>query len=136
MSSVTFATPFRTAPPTLQYSAPVRVSFDDAGAALSEAEASEFAVRLIDARSEADFDHLLCAILTHAARAARSPLRWGARSAACSRALRGKASRGGRRRKLWAWNSRGSTGTSGGLRRLCDSSAWRPRQPVMRRKNL
>jgi hypothetical protein len=74
MSSVTFATPFRTAPPTLQYSAPVRVSFDDAGAALSEAEASEFAVRLIDARSEADFDHLLCAILTHAARRAGGSL--------------------------------------------------------------
>ena len=67
MTSVTFATPFRTAPRALQYSAPPRPSFDDAGAALSEAEASELAVRLIGARSEAEFDHLLGAILTHAA---------------------------------------------------------------------
>jgi hypothetical protein len=67
MTSVTFATPLRTAPRALQYSAPPRPSFDDAGAALSEAEASELAVRLIGARSEAEFDHLLGAILTHAA---------------------------------------------------------------------
>ena len=67
MTSVTFATPFRTAPRASQYSAPTRPSFDDAGAALSEAEASELAVRLIDARSEAEFDHLLGVILTHAA---------------------------------------------------------------------
>jgi hypothetical protein len=67
MTSVTFATPFRTAPRALQYSAPLRPSFDDAGAALSEAEANELAVRLIGARSEAEFDHLLGAILTHAA---------------------------------------------------------------------
>src|SRR5262249_37476009 len=37
------------------------------GAALSEAEVSELAVRLMDVRSEAEFDHLLGAILTHAA---------------------------------------------------------------------
>ncbi len=67
MTSVTFATPFRAAPRASQYSAPTRPSFDDAGAALSEAEASELAVRLIDARSEAEFDHLLGVILTHAA---------------------------------------------------------------------
>jgi hypothetical protein len=67
MTSVTFATPFRTALRPLQYSAPARPSFDDAGAALSEDEASELAVRLIGARSEAEFDHLLGAILTHAA---------------------------------------------------------------------
>jgi hypothetical protein len=35
--------------------------------ALNEAEASEFAARLLDAESEADFDHLLGAIMTHAA---------------------------------------------------------------------
>jgi hypothetical protein len=67
MTSVTFATPFRTAPRASQSSARPRPSFDDASAALSEAEASELAVRLIDARSEAEFDHLLGAILTHAA---------------------------------------------------------------------
>ncbi len=39
MTSVTFATPFRTAPRALHYSAPPRPSFGDAGAALSEAEA-------------------------------------------------------------------------------------------------
>jgi hypothetical protein len=37
------------------------------GLPLSEAEASEFAARLIDARSEAQFDRLVGAILTHAA---------------------------------------------------------------------
>jgi hypothetical protein len=67
MTSVTFATPFRTAPRASQSSARPRPYFDDAGAALSEAEATELAVRVIDARSEAEFDHLLGAILTHAA---------------------------------------------------------------------
>lgn len=35
--------------------------------ALNEAEASEFAARLLDAETEAEFDHLLGAIMTHAA---------------------------------------------------------------------
>jgi hypothetical protein len=74
MTRLAVETPFRTAPRTLQfstsarpYSAPARKSFDDAGAALSEAEVSELAVRLMDVWSEAEFDHLLGAILTHAA---------------------------------------------------------------------
>ena len=58
MTSVTFATPFRTAPRAFHYSAPPRPFSDDAGAALNEAEASELAVRLIGARSEAKFNHL------------------------------------------------------------------------------
>jgi hypothetical protein len=68
MTSVTFATPLHTVPRPLQYSARARPSFDDVSAALSEAEAGEFAVRLIDVRSEAELDHILGAILTHAAR--------------------------------------------------------------------
>jgi len=74
MTRLAVETPFRPAPRTLQFStsarphsAPARKSFDDAGAALSEAEVSELAVRLTDVRSEAEFDHLLGAILTHAA---------------------------------------------------------------------
>jgi hypothetical protein len=46
---------------------PASESIRGLGLPLSEAEASEFAARLIDARSEAQFDHLLGAILTHAA---------------------------------------------------------------------
>lgn len=57
------------------YSALARPTSDDAGFALTEAETNEFAVRLIDARSEAElFDHLLGAILTHAAAHAGSAL--------------------------------------------------------------
>jgi len=67
MTSVTFATPIRAVPPPWQDSALARVSVDEVGFALSESEASEFAVRLIDARTEAEFDYLLGAILTHAA---------------------------------------------------------------------
>jgi hypothetical protein len=67
MTSVTFATPFRAATRPRQDSALAPDPFDDTGFALSEAEANEFAVRLIDARSEAEFDHLLGAMLTHAA---------------------------------------------------------------------
>ena len=74
MTRLAVETPFRPAPRTLQfstsarpYSAPARKSFDDASAALSEAEVSELAVRLMDVRSEAEFDHLLGAILTHSA---------------------------------------------------------------------
>jgi hypothetical protein len=68
MTSVTFATPLRTFPRPWRYSPPARhFSDDDAGLALNEAEANEFAVRLLDAQSEPDFDHLLGAILTHAA---------------------------------------------------------------------
>ena len=59
MTSVTFATPFRTAPRAFHYSAPPRPFSDDAGAALNEAEASELAVRLIGARSEAKFNPAL-----------------------------------------------------------------------------
>jgi hypothetical protein len=41
--------------------------FDRAAFVLNEAEADEFAAQLIETRSEAQFDHLLGAILTHAA---------------------------------------------------------------------
>lgn len=68
MASVEFAPPLRTVPRPLQYSARARPSFDEISAALSEAEAAEFAVRLIDVRSDAELDHILGAILTHAAR--------------------------------------------------------------------
>jgi hypothetical protein len=75
MASVTFATPLRASPRPWHYSAPTHhFSDDDAGLALNEAEANEFAVRLLDAQSEADFDHLLGAILTHAAARADVPL--------------------------------------------------------------
>jgi hypothetical protein len=67
MTSVTFAMPYRTAPLPVQNSALARLASDDPSFALSEGEANEFAVRLIDARSETEFDHLLGAILTHAA---------------------------------------------------------------------
>jgi hypothetical protein len=68
MASVTFATPLRATPRPWRYSEPTNHFYhDDAGFALSEAEANEFAIRLLDARSEPDFDHLLGAILTHAA---------------------------------------------------------------------
>ena len=68
MASVTFETRLRASPRPWQYSAPTHhFSDDDAGLALNEAEANEFALRLLDAQSEADFDHLLGAILTHAA---------------------------------------------------------------------
>jgi len=74
MNRLAVETPFRPVSRALQfstsarpYSAPARKSFDDAGAGLSEAEVSELAVRLMDVRSEAEFDHLLGAILTHAA---------------------------------------------------------------------
>jgi hypothetical protein len=63
MRSAMFATPLREAP--REWRAPE--SFCGSGLALTETEASEFAARLIDARSEAQFDHLLGAILTHAA---------------------------------------------------------------------
>jgi hypothetical protein len=110
MNRLAVETPFRTAPRTLQfstsarpYSAPARKSFDDAGAALSEAEVSELAVRLMDVRSEAEFDHLLGAILTHAAmRAGGSlPAVVGSALGGLLRALRGKASVGRRRREHW-----------------------------------
>ena len=74
MTSVALAPTFQTVPRPLQHPARLRRSLDDAGAALSEAEAGEFAGRLIDVRSEADFDHLLGAILTHAARRAGGSL--------------------------------------------------------------
>jgi hypothetical protein len=74
MTSVALAPPFQTLPRPLRHPARLRHSLDDAGAALSEAEAGEFAGRLIDVRSEADFDHLLGAILTHAARRADGSL--------------------------------------------------------------
>ncbi len=68
MTSVTVATPLRATPRPWWYSAPTHHFYDDdAGFALSEAEANEFAIRLLNARSERDFDHLLGAILTHAA---------------------------------------------------------------------
>ena len=74
MNRLAVETPFRPVSRALQfstsarpYSAPARKSFDDAGAGLSEAEVSELVVRLMDVRSEAEFDHLLGAILTHAA---------------------------------------------------------------------
>ena len=50
-----------------RYPPPTRLSFDDDGLPLNEDEANEFAVRLIAARSETEFDHLLGSILTHAA---------------------------------------------------------------------
>ena len=68
MASATFETRLRASPRPWQYSVPTHhFSDDDAGLALNEAEANEFAVRLLDAQSEADFDHLLGATLTHAA---------------------------------------------------------------------
>jgi hypothetical protein len=67
MASVTFATPVHVAPRAWHDSPSVPDSFNGAGFSLSEAETNEFAARLIDARSEAEFDHLLGAILTHAA---------------------------------------------------------------------
>jgi len=67
MTSLAVAAPSGAAPRSPQYRAPACLSFDDAGDALSEAEVSELAVRLIAVRSEAEFDHLLGAILTHAA---------------------------------------------------------------------
>jgi hypothetical protein len=68
MTNLTLATPFRAVPRPSQHSAAVRPFLDDDGdAALGEFEASEFAVQLVDARSEAEFDHLLGAILTHSA---------------------------------------------------------------------
>jgi hypothetical protein len=67
MTSLALDTSFLTAPGTLQYSAPAREYFDNDSAALTELEVSELAVRLVDARNEAEFDHVLGAILTHAA---------------------------------------------------------------------
>ena len=67
MSSVTFAPPFYAAPRAWHDSSFAPKSFDRAALALNEAETDEFAARLIDTRSEAQFDHLLGAILTHAA---------------------------------------------------------------------
>jgi hypothetical protein len=62
---------------------PASDSIRGLGLPLTEAEASQFAARLIDARSEAQFDHLLGAILTHAAaRSGGSPFPASARSAA------------------------------------------------------
>ena len=67
MTSVTFAPPFYAAPRAWHDSSFAPESFDRAALALNEAETDEFAARLIDTRSEAQFDHLLGAILTHAA---------------------------------------------------------------------
>jgi hypothetical protein len=67
MTSVTFAPPFYAAPRAWHDSSFGPESFDRAALALNEAETDEFAARLIDTRSEAQFDHLLGAILTHAA---------------------------------------------------------------------
>ncbi|WP_091683116.1 hypothetical protein [Methylocapsa palsarum] len=61
-----------------------RISFDDASASLSDVEVDELAARLASVRNNAEFDHLLGAILTHAA--ARSG---GALSAPLGRALGG-----------------------------------------------
>jgi hypothetical protein len=44
-----------------------RFDHEDEYEALSEVETTEFAARLLDSDSEADFDHLLGAIMTHAA---------------------------------------------------------------------
>lgn len=84
MTSLAAAAPFRTAPRPLRCRAPVRPSIDDAGAALSEAEVTELAVRLTGVRSGAEFDHLLGATLTHAAERAGGSL-----SAALGSALGG-----------------------------------------------
>ena len=67
MTSATFAPPFYAAPRAWHDSSFAPKSFDRAALALNEAETDEFAARLIDTRSEAQFDHLLGAILTHAA---------------------------------------------------------------------
>jgi hypothetical protein len=67
MTSVTFATPVHVAPRAWHDSPSAPDSFNGDGFALSEAETNELAARLIDVRSEAEFDHLLGAILTHAA---------------------------------------------------------------------
>ena len=55
MNGLAVETPFRPVPRALQFptsarqhSVPTRKSFDDAGAALSEPEVSELAVRLMD----------------------------------------------------------------------------------------
>jgi hypothetical protein len=45
----------------------LRFSHEEEFEALNEAETSEFAARLLDTETEADFDHLLGAIMTHAA---------------------------------------------------------------------
>jgi hypothetical protein len=73
MSSLDYATdlkrPTRGMPQRIFPLAFEPVRFDQEGEyeALSEVETSEFAARLLDSDTEADFDHLLGAIMTHAA---------------------------------------------------------------------
>jgi hypothetical protein len=74
MAAITFAPLSRSALRSSEHPAHARSAVDDTGAVLTEAEANEFAARLIDAPGGAQFDHLLGAILTHAAKRAGGSL--------------------------------------------------------------
>jgi hypothetical protein len=110
--------------PTAVFTAP-RPSSDDAGAALSEAEASELAVRLIDVRSEAEFDHLLGAILTHAAARARGALP-ATLGSVLGGLLKSIARQGLVRRAAGASTGPGARGARPGRTRIRGGSAIRP----------
>jgi hypothetical protein len=85
MTNVALERPLGAIPLPRRYPSPTRPPFEDARLALNEDEANEFAVRLIAVHSETEFDHLLGAILTHAAAGSAARL-----SPALGRALGGQ----------------------------------------------
>jgi hypothetical protein len=67
MDSFDMAQPSRATRRVAGIRAPNIISFDDASASLSNVEVDELAARLASVRSDAELDHLLAAIMTHAA---------------------------------------------------------------------